>query len=204
MHEFRRFIQNELDARGWKQADLVRASGLSRSHVSKLLRDHREHLGQMPDDSTIAALAKGFGLPMEVIQTAASRALAGYSDNDAPLQIDLRTVSTEALLREVERRSATAEAMLAKLIHHLAPDAPGDLRRYNFDIAWSEQVTRILNSTVAATSRQEVATDEELNENSPRKRTSGTAEYSSRVQTLLGRGRQELESYTRSARTQHT
>ena len=85
MHEFKRFIQQQLDARGWKQADLVRASGLSRSHVSKLMRDDREHLGQMPEADTLAGLARGFTIPEEIVRTAASRALVGYEDDGHPI-----------------------------------------------------------------------------------------------------------------------
>lgn len=104
MHEFKQFIQKELDARGWRQADLVRASGLSRSLVSKLLRDDRNYLGQMPDEATLEGIAKGFAVPVDVVRTAASRALAGYSDEGHPLQVDLTVVSTDALLQEVRRR----------------------------------------------------------------------------------------------------
>lgn len=104
MHEFKRFIQQQLDARGWKQADLVRASGLSRSHVSKLMRDNREHLGQMPEADTLAGLARGFTIPEEIVRTAASRALVGYEDDGHPIQFDLTEVTTDALLQEVRRR----------------------------------------------------------------------------------------------------
>ncbi|MBA8964651.1 transcriptional regulator with XRE-family HTH domain [Rhodococcus percolatus] len=104
MHEFRRFIQQELDARSWKQADLARRSGLTRSHISKLLRDSRDHLGQMPDAETIQGLATGFMLPEEVVRTAASRALRGYSDDGTALYVDLSGISTDALLGEVRRR----------------------------------------------------------------------------------------------------
>ena len=104
MHEFRRFITRELDARGWRQSDLVRQSGLSRAHVSKLLRDEREHLGQMPDASTITGIADGFGISEDVVRTAAARSLTGYTDNAAPLHVDLTEVSTDALLTELRRR----------------------------------------------------------------------------------------------------
>lgn len=104
MHEFKRFIQQQLDARGWKQADLVRKSGLSKQHVSNMLRDTREHLGQMPDEKTIQALAGGFQLPAEVVRTAASRALAGYSDEGQPLHVDIHQVPLDTLLNEIRRR----------------------------------------------------------------------------------------------------
>lgn len=104
MHEFQRFIQQQLDARGWKQADLVRKSGLTKQHVSNLLRDTREHLGQMPEEKTIRALARGFQIPTEVVRTAASRALAGYSDEGQPLHVDIHQVPLDTLLNEIRRR----------------------------------------------------------------------------------------------------
>lgn len=104
MHEYRRFVQSELDARGWRQADLVRRSGLSRQLVSNILNDPRSAIGQMPDSSTMDGLARGFGIPVETVRTAASRALVGYSDDGEPLSADLASVSTDALLHEVRRR----------------------------------------------------------------------------------------------------
>lgn len=104
MHEYRRFIQKHLDDRGWKQANLVRASGLSRQLINKILNDKREHLGQMPDDSTMEGIAKGFGLPVEVVRTAAARSLAGYEDDGSALTLDLRGVHLDALLNEIRRR----------------------------------------------------------------------------------------------------
>ncbi len=53
MHEYRRFVHAELDARGWTPADLVHRSGLSRQLVWKVLHDDRPTLGQMPDESTL-------------------------------------------------------------------------------------------------------------------------------------------------------
>lgn len=104
MHEYRRFIQGELDARGWKQADLVRRSGLSRQLVSSLMRDSRDHLGQMPDAATIEALAFGFGVSVDIVRTAAARSLADYVDDGTALTITLSEVSTDALLTEIRRR----------------------------------------------------------------------------------------------------
>ncbi|MEU1432166.1 helix-turn-helix transcriptional regulator [Nocardia sp. NPDC005746] len=110
VHHFRSFIQEQLDIRGWRQADLVRSSGLSRSLVSKLLRDERPFLGQMPDQETIEGLARGFGVSEEVVRTAAARALSGYTDDGQPLQINLTEVPTDALLNEISRRLHRAES----------------------------------------------------------------------------------------------
>jgi len=78
MHEYKRLIQQGLDERGWKQADLARRGGLHRSLISKILKDERDHLGQMPDDSTMQGIARGFGIPVERVREAAARSLVGY------------------------------------------------------------------------------------------------------------------------------
>lgn len=104
MHEYRRFIQEHLDSRGWKPADLMRASGLSRQLLNRVLNDNREHLGQMPDDSTMEGIAKGFGVPVEHVRTAAARSLAGYTDDGSALTLDLQDVHIDVLLNEIRRR----------------------------------------------------------------------------------------------------
>ena len=104
MHEYKRFVQEQMDARGWRQADLVRASGLSRALVSRILRDDRPRLGQMPEETTMAGLAKAFQTSTETVRTAAARALRGYADDGEALTTDLSTVSIDALLMEIRRR----------------------------------------------------------------------------------------------------
>lgn len=104
MHEYRRFIQSELDARGWRQSDLARASGLSRQLVSAILRDRRDHLGQMPDFATMQGLADGLRIPVERVRTAAARSLVGYVDDGQPLTPSLQDVPLDALLNEIRRR----------------------------------------------------------------------------------------------------
>lgn len=105
MHEYRRFIQAELDQRGWKPADLEHRSGLSRQAIWKILHDEREMLGRMPDQKTMDKIALGFGIPVELVKTAAARSLARYEDDGTPLVVDLTKVSIEALLNEVRRRA---------------------------------------------------------------------------------------------------
>jgi transcriptional regulator with XRE-family HTH domain len=104
VHAYRRFIQQQLDERSWKQADLVRKSGLSRQLIWSILSDGRDYLGQMPDESTLEGLAKGFGLPVEVFRTAAARSLVGFTDDGTVLTVNLQGISTDALLNEVRRR----------------------------------------------------------------------------------------------------
>jgi transcriptional regulator with XRE-family HTH domain len=93
-----------MDARGWRQADLARRSGLHRSLISKLLKDNRDHLGQMPDDSTIDGIARGFGIPADAVRQAAARSLVGYVDTPEGHPLD--SYSLEYLAGYVARKLA--------------------------------------------------------------------------------------------------
>lgn len=104
VHDYRRLVEAELDARSWKPAELERASGLSRQLIWGILHDNRQHLGQMPKDTTLEGLARGFGIPVERVRTAAARSLVGYAGDNAPLIADLTQVSIDVLLTEIRRR----------------------------------------------------------------------------------------------------
>lgn len=138
MHEYRRLVRRELDARGWKAAELEKRSGLSRQLISKLLSDKRSHLGQMPEDSTMERIAHGFGIPVERVRLAAARSLARYEDDGAPLATDLRGMSIDVLLTEIRRRVVAASVdgsePLAPPPHFEGddadPDAAGDLGEF--------------------------------------------------------------------------
>lgn len=109
MHPYQQFIQDQLDARGWRQSDLARRSGLSRQLISQTLSDTRPHLGRMPDSGTIEKLATGFEVSIETVRTAAARSLVDYSDDGTPLTIGLEQIPTEALLAEIGRRIEAAQ-----------------------------------------------------------------------------------------------
>lgn len=122
MHEYRRFIQAQLDERGWRPADLARKSGLSKQLISDVLKDDRDHLGRMPNPSTISALARGFGIAEETVRAAAARSLVDYSDDGTALTITLGEVSTDALLNEIRRRIDHADLSLATAAPATAED----------------------------------------------------------------------------------
>jgi transcriptional regulator with XRE-family HTH domain len=105
MHEYRLFIERELDARGWKMADLARRAGLHRQLIWKILHDDRDTLGNMPDDATLQGIARGFSIPVDRVRTAAARSLVGYIDDGRPLVTDVRDLSTDVLIEELRRRA---------------------------------------------------------------------------------------------------
>lgn len=105
MHEYRRFIQQQLDERGWKPAELARRGGLNRQLISKILNDDREHLGQMPDESTMVGIARGFQISPQQVRTAAARSLTGYSDDGHAIATDVRSLPTDVLIEELRRRT---------------------------------------------------------------------------------------------------
>ncbi len=110
-HAYRAFIRAEMDARGWKPADLARRSGLSKQTLSKILNDDRPHLGQMPDQSTVEGLAAAFGVPVERVRKAAAQSLVGYVGDQTD---SLDDYSTEYLLEVIRRRVATDLPMAAR------------------------------------------------------------------------------------------
>lgn len=112
MHAYRAFIQSELDARGWTQADLVRHSGLRRQLLWNILNDDRDAISQMPEDKTLQAIADGFGIPVERVRAAAQRSLRGYATSDeAPPGMDevVRSLPTDVLFAELRRRTLLVE-----------------------------------------------------------------------------------------------
>ena len=75
MHAYRRFVQTEMDKRGWTAADLQRSSGLTKQNLSRLLRDDREQLQQRPDAATVSSLARAFGVGEELVLTHVAEAM---------------------------------------------------------------------------------------------------------------------------------
>lgn len=75
MHAYRRFVQTEMDKRGWTAADLQRSSGLTKQNLSRLLRDEREQLQQRPDAATVTALANAFGVDEKLVLSHVAEAM---------------------------------------------------------------------------------------------------------------------------------
>ncbi len=131
MHELGRFIQGLMDGRGWTQADLARASGITRQTVSRLLI--KDHLGRMVSDETIAGLHKAFPEVSEgAFITKAAEALGVPIDRLETVDPDVSQLSDEALLgilagRLKERRSADGRQPDAEKSEHAQPAAEAPL-----------------------------------------------------------------------------
>jgi transcriptional regulator with XRE-family HTH domain len=105
MHALRRFIQSELDSRGWQARDLVKVSGLSKQLVSNLLNDDRDILPQLPRTTTLGALARAFNVSTAHVTTVAVEALGVPGVNAPAVVHQIEEVDDEVLLRELLRRA---------------------------------------------------------------------------------------------------
>lgn len=101
-NHFAQWVQDQLDMRGWRQADLARASGLSSSLISQILADHRKGLHHPPAESTIQGLAKAFNVTRDEVLIQAGKALG--IPTGAVVSTDPRNITDEALIGEFVRR----------------------------------------------------------------------------------------------------
>jgi transcriptional regulator with XRE-family HTH domain len=74
MHAFRRLIQARMDERGYKPADVVRLSGLSRQTLHSILTDSRDTIKEMPSRKTVQVLAEALRMPADQLLIAAAEA----------------------------------------------------------------------------------------------------------------------------------
>lgn len=103
MHELGRYLQREMDLRGWKPADLSRHTGITKQTISNLLTDPREFMDQTPRRPTLEGLANGLGVPLSNVLTAAAQAIGAIPDA-ATQRSDLSQVPDEVLTRELAAR----------------------------------------------------------------------------------------------------
>lgn len=102
-HALTTFIREQMQRRGMEQAQLVAASGLSRAHVSKLVRDERDEIVRPHDRDTLRRLAEAFGVTYEHILGLELQAL-GLIAEPGELVVQLYESSDAELLNELGRR----------------------------------------------------------------------------------------------------
>lgn len=103
MHELGRYLQREMDKRGWKPADLSRHTGITKQTISNLLNDPREYMDQTPRRPTLEGLASGLQVPLGDVLTVAAQAI-GAIPVDSTTRSDLSQVPDEVLTHELAAR----------------------------------------------------------------------------------------------------
>lgn len=107
-HALTEFIRQQMDERRMRNADVERASGLSRQLVSKLVIDHREKLTRLPERATLEGVARAFHVPLEFVLGKAIESMGlGFSAGD--FVNDVTSASNDELLAELGRRLRASE-----------------------------------------------------------------------------------------------
>ncbi len=97
-----------MDERGYKPADVVRLSGLSRQTLHSILTDSRDTIKEMPSRKTVQVLAEALRMPADQLLIAAAEAYG--VPVAAPVLVPTVTdVSDSELARELLRRAVARE-----------------------------------------------------------------------------------------------
>lgn len=128
MNEYRRFVQNEIDRRGWSQADVERNGGPSRQVVNSILKDDRPELVSRPKQETVEKLAVAFDTSVDVVLAHVAMAMG------LPVTIEaasLENVSDDDLLDQIRKRMQRGSSQHAD---NTQPDSdPPQLRSVSED-----------------------------------------------------------------------
>lgn len=107
MHALRKFVQDRMDARGWRPADLVTASGINKQVVSGLLTDDRDSIDRMPSEKTIAGLCRAFSVDRDTVLAVVGEAM-GLPVARPVVVYDASHVPNDELIRELAKRLGEA------------------------------------------------------------------------------------------------
>lgn len=147
MHELGRYLQREIDRRGWTIAELARRATVSRQTVYSLVNDTREQMDQTPQRKTVNALAEALGVdPLEIL-TASAQAL-GVPVEVTPTSDSLGHVSDQQILMELASRlsrskgqdneSTSTDEVIPPRLRAVAPEgnpSPGQKTESEYGIA---------------------------------------------------------------------
>lgn len=110
---FQQLLIDQMDQRGWSQADLCRASGgaISRQTISLWTR---QELRRMPSERSIVALADAFSIHADVIRRAAAASTGvPVAQVAIPSALDLADVPPDVLVIELGRRLGASATSIA-------------------------------------------------------------------------------------------
>lgn len=107
INELRELIRRRIAERGWSYGEVVRRGHLPRSTVHNLATT--DTLLRLPQPSTLAGLARGLDLPLDVVRAAAARAagLRVYEERGTDPEVAVLIASVEQL-RPADRRHVAA------------------------------------------------------------------------------------------------
>jgi transcriptional regulator with XRE-family HTH domain len=116
--KFSEWLQSEMDQRGWSQSDCARAADLNRAVINKLLNGKCN-----PQPATLAAIARGFKIPVEAVFRAAGLLPANpnYDDTAEQLMYTFRSIQSP-------QRRSTAIMLLKALVTEEENERRNDLK----------------------------------------------------------------------------
>jgi transcriptional regulator with XRE-family HTH domain len=96
---------------------------MHRQTISKILKDNREYLGQMPEESTLQGIAKGLGIDAEKVRLAAARSLVGYTEDRQQTSFGIDVTPAVGMALTGSQQAAQQERLtnLRRLGEGLAP-----------------------------------------------------------------------------------
>lgn len=187
MHAYRKFVQDEMDKRGWTAAELSRASGLTRQNLSRLLNDDRDVLQRRPEPSTVTGFAKAFRMSEDQVLSYVAEAM-GFKPARISVS-DVSALSNEELLRVLAERLNRGGTHERPADPTAAAAAPAQDRDDLADPAQPHGAT---------TSRADIAFPEPRREDYERAAMTGTTDLDrlDRDAAARGEGSQDPEDWT--------
>lgn len=117
MHALGRYLTEQLEVRGWRAADLARASGVSPQTLSNLMAEGADHLGRMLEHRTITGLAEALVVPEADIVTKAAESMGIGFERLQGMLTDPRLIPDEVLIELLRKRLAEGGGTSAKPRH---------------------------------------------------------------------------------------
>ncbi|MBR7834665.1 helix-turn-helix transcriptional regulator [Actinospica durhamensis] len=106
-------MRERLEEKRWSYGDVARRGGISKSTVHHLATAERP--AQMPQPTTLQGLARGLGLPLDLVRRAAAQSCGIYVYEPAPEpEVDMLIASLQQLsARDRGHVAALVESLLA-------------------------------------------------------------------------------------------
>jgi transcriptional regulator with XRE-family HTH domain len=123
LNPLQRLIQQRMRERGWSYGQVARRGGLPRSTVATLAATR--NLGRPPRPATIDALAKGLGVPVSVVRTAAAESTGMHYYGGPPARPqDPGDRERELLIASIDELTPDDRRHVAALVESLRNKMP--------------------------------------------------------------------------------